>query len=136
MEATNTYTKPGFDARIQYYEHLKEWLNAIARATITNNFYDMYIALSNTFALMQPYMRQEKADALKKMLTELERKTMDSITRPVGRKGMTAQGFGLHQQFLKFKEELYIAGKHMLLPVKEEEEKEWKDSDFIDGSSI
>ena len=132
----NTYTKPGFDARTHFYEHLKEWLNQIARATITSDFYALYIALSNYSILVEPFIRPEAVTKLKALQKELEKETIAYQTRPINKKGLSMQNFSLQQKFLNYKEELYIASKHLMLPVKEEEQQDFDDKAFEEGSSI
>ena len=131
----NTYTKPGFDARIQFYEHLKEWMNQIARATITSDFYALYIALSNYCVLVEPFIRPEAVIKLEGMLKDLEKEVM-GLGRPINKRGLSIQNFSLQQKFLSFKKELYIASKHMMLPVKEEEQQDFDDKAFEEGSSL
>lgn len=128
---TTTYSKPGFDARLQYYEHLKQWWNLIANATMSSNFYELHIALSNYFALIQPFIKDTESNKLKVELIDLEKQTMNYISKSINKKGQVLQNFLLHKKFNTFKEDLHLASRHFLLPVKQEEKTDMDEEEFL-----
>lgn len=131
--AEEKYTKPGFDARIPYYEVLKKYMLNLSMAPLAGDTLDWFQLANGFFGLVQPYIKPSDAKLTKAELEKiklqinqmqvLKTNNNKSIVDNIIRNGL--------QDCVS---NLYKRSKHMLLPIKDEGNDEWSDEDFKRGS--
>ena len=126
-------SKPGYDARLKYYEIVGDYLREIMDSIFQDDLHRLYRGLEGLSCMVTPYIDADDVTALREGLDRVD--TMFSKAANSSRH----QAFFLNRvrkHLLKLYRELHVFAKHMMLPVNEEEVDEWDEEAFKRGSDL
>ena len=127
------YTKPGFDARIHYYEVLKKYMLNLSIAPLQGDTIDWLQLVNGFFGLVQPYIKPTDAKKTKEELNKIKLQINLMQTMTVNQNKSTVDNY-IRNALQECINNLYKHAKHMLLPIKDEDNDEWSEEDFKRGS--
>jgi len=114
--------KSSFDGRLQYFDNLKKYMDALSDAILVNNLHLQYRALNGMFYLTAPYIKKEpNADAealFKRIHLNL---SMNKMTSDIA----------AAKDLSELSRLIFFNAKHLLLPQKldDNEEIDWDSFD-------
>lgn len=126
------FSKPSFDGRLEYYKVMKQYMMNIAQASSMGDFVMWYRMLNGMFAIVKGFIRPVDAVDVRKKLDSIKRNInmLNSSTLRPTKNIMFSIDFSLQS----ITEDLYVASKHLLLPVDLEEMTDISEDDFLGGS--
>ena len=127
------YTKPGFDARIHYYEVLKKYMLNLSIAPLAGDTIDWFQLANGFFGLVQPYIKPSDATDTKNELDKIKKQINQMQVIRVNNNRSIIDNI-IRNDLQDCVNNLYKRAKHMLLPIKEEDNDEWSDEEFTRGS--
>ena len=129
-------SKPSFDGRIQFYQHLKTYLDAIALYSFEDNPQQFLRAIKGYYSLVRPFIKEEDAKKVKPLLEAAENQAKSLGFSKLN--GMQSQSLknNLWRKLETIREDLYMYSRQMLLPIKQEEEEEFNEANFMEGSDL
>jgi len=110
--------KSAFDARLQYFDNMKKYMDTLADAVFADNLMLQYRCLKGLFSLTAPYV---KDDPNKKVRTLFK-----TISSNLAKSNKTSR-HAATVQLTKLAELIYFNAKHLMLPQKldDNEEIDW-----------
>ena len=115
-EHEDSYNKPKFDGRLEYYKVLKEYLTTFGIAQIQNNYTIMLRTIEGMYFMSFPFIRKANADNLKKDITKAWQLVAINKKNTVSREPIRRE---LEHLMFKMKEDVFFTMKDLLLPVNE-----------------
>lgn len=131
---TEDFTKPGFDARMEYYKVVREYMVNIAKAQYESNISGWIRLLLGLFALVKGYLKPDDAKKIKEELRSVSIK-LDNTKRSYSASNAVVM-INVDRQLQNLTEDIYSAAKHMLLPIKDNEDDTFDEDAFTKGSDI
>ena len=130
------YSKPGFDMRLEFNRHLKHHLDIIALYSYSGDVRKELEALGNYMALTVGFVTdREKYKWLKDRLLEMFRRCDRALALSSSHAVRSQLVLNkLKIDLLGFKEELFTLTRHLLLPVKSEDDDEFDADRFLKES--
>jgi hypothetical protein len=135
MGTNERYTKPGFDARIHYYDIVKAYMINIVYTTVSGDYPKWMLLIRSLYNLICPYIKTP--EALKKKIMDTQRRVDQwTIFKCTNRANQMVADSYIENKLQELTEELYTSAKHMLLPIKSDEITEYDTREFIEGSDL
>lgn len=112
------YHKPTFDGRINYHLIIKQHLELISRCIVSRDYNVWFSALSSTYALVSPFVKNP--EEIKLELNKIERTI--SVSNTLNNNILTKQITTiLNKQLQDTTEKIYNSSKDLFLTTKSEE---------------
>jgi hypothetical protein len=127
----NGYTKPGYDARLQYYEVIKKYMINISNAQYYGDFASWIRLLLGMYSLLKGYVDPEKAKDIKDKLIKIRKQ--HNVTNPdkvISSAHKKTLNNVLDIKLQEITEDIYVCAKHMFLPISEETEEDFDENVF------
>lgn len=131
------FTKPGFDARKQYNEVLKQYILRIAEAQLTTDLNLWLTLLDGLFSIVQPFIDPAKAKEIDAKLNNIRIEMNNWAYQRVQGEASNAVVHGYKTNLLSEATKLmYMHARHILLPVSDERMNDFDDDEFLRGSDL
>ena len=136
LKEETSYSKPGYDGRLQFYDIWKENMKIIALASYYADYPTWFNAIKQMYFMAQPYMPCDKAAEVKAKIKKLNN-NINMIS--------SKQSSLLHNRMIKnyiqtqlenIQEMLYLYAKHLMLPISDEDESEYDFDEFKRDSDL
>ena len=110
--------KSAFDARLQYFDNMKKYMDALADAVFANDLVLQYRCLKGLFSLTAPYVKKEPNNDVRELFKKISQNLAKS--NKLSKHAATVQ-------LTDLAEKIYFNAKHLMLPQKldDNEEIDW-----------
>ena len=133
---SNSFSKPGFDGRLQYYEVLKKYMMGIATASLESDYLAWLRLLNGLFALVKAFVPNQGKDIKNKLISvksNFANYNSGVMNDNINRSLVLST---LDDELQEITECLFVSAKHMFLPTSEDGEDEFDMKDFMQGSDL
>jgi len=132
----NSFNKPSYDGRLQYYKLAGSYMTSIAAASLNDNFILWLELINGLFDIFYPFIKPTDITEIEKQIEECD-KNIDILAQSSNNKTnqLTLNKF-LEKKLHVLTRKLYCSSKHMLLPIKSEENDNLNVEDFLEGSDL
>lgn len=129
-----SFSKPGFDGRLQYYKVVGGFMKGIAESSIMNDYDRWFNLLNCLFDMVSPFIK--KPDDLAKDIAVVEKKVYGYLGSCSNKNNQHVLNRAIESELHVLTRKIYGAAKHMLLPIQEDEDKEYSSEEFFRGSDM
>lgn len=133
MSEADTYHKVGYDARLEYYKLVSDYMMSIAHASAIGNFGLWHRLMRQLFGVTKPYTETKaQEDFVIKMNKASKLLDQYNITNNLQARTIISSMLDLSTH--EANDSLYMALKDMMLPTKGTESGEFSADTFLAGS--
>jgi len=130
------YVKPGYDGRMQYYATLEKFMLGLSNAQIAGDFAAWIRVASGFISLIGPYIKPSHAVILREKLNQARAGYM-KLQQNMYESSNKAYVEGiLDTQLQQLTDKIYEFGRHIFLPVSDEESEEFDIEQFFKESDL
>lgn len=130
-----SFDKPGYDGRLNYHAILKQYMVAIADASYNNNLNNWARLLRDMFGMIKPYIKSDDATACKSDIERCE-SLVSVMSSCFNRNNQQSISITLRKNLRNATDDLYFKAKHLLLPVKTNDNQTFNEDEFMRGSDL
>ena len=84
----NSYSKPGYDGRLKYYEHLKSYWDAIAKTSFSDDYAGWKKLLRGYFARTKAFIKTKEREEIINQFSIIENNIREMDTASVSTKNI------------------------------------------------
>lgn len=134
-EPKDKFNKPGFDARQHYYNILTGMIKSICQFSYEEDFRSWLKMVKQMAGLVSPFIEPDNKIILKEKIKKLDSLiNVQSSCNGINNKSMLSANLSIDLQ--EVTDDIYNFAKHMLLPIKIENDGDYKSADFFGGSAL
>lgn len=126
---------PSYDGRLIYFNHVKEYLTAIAKASVGGEFVEWLRSVQGYFAIVQPFIKKKDAEDINNRLNIIESKYI--LIMGIKENRNTGNiNIRLNKDLRLVTQDLFMASKHLLLPIKTDGDFDYTEENFARESDL
>jgi len=135
-ENSESYSKPSYDGRLKYYDHLKEYWDGLKNAMLEGDIDLWYRFLRGYYSRTHSYMHPKKKESILKGFNEIVNKMYILTMTQFSNQQKWSIEIEINNKLQEIEDELFNATKDMLLPVKTEVEGDFDVEEFMRQSDL
>ena len=118
----NKYSKPGYDGRLKYYEHLKSYWDRLADTTFNDDYMMKKKALRGYFSRTKAFIREKDCNIIYEMFKKVDNMILQISSFSINNREIVVNKIIIELQDIE--DLLFVATKDMLVSTKEDGEDE------------
>lgn len=123
------FDKPSYDGRQEYYDHAKQYWDAIATCFLDKDYEKTLIALNGYFSFIRAYIDSDSQTRLDK-IDAIAWKRIDGSKNLGNAKVTGTYMIQIRKLLIEYRKELFIADRYLKLPIKSQEEEEFDEDEL------
>lgn len=133
------FSKPSYDARLKFYSVVQNIMMAISIAQAEGELQAWHRLARNLFSMCKPYIKPEDAQTIMEAFAEIKRDMnllyTDEQGTPSYKTNPVWEAY-IDNQLQEVQDMIYESAKHMLLPIKEEDDDDMDMDSFESESDV